>query len=258
MATDVWFLSQEAQRTATRSHRKAIRDICADRGWGYQPREVILTTCTEGPSRGRKLPLLDSAVAAGLYNRIHEARVAVVVAGTDPMVPLHPLKQFAANSRRYVQLHRYVRYKSFWVRVPLSDPDNKSWVGSFESWQTTVGCDGDRDPRCLPFHVFYGDGRGLDELAGRTAFDTRHGGGASRIDDRSAEWKLNPHDFHGGGPLHIAGFPLRVGCHWDVTATNYTISTPRGAWRVDGHVNVHPNAHVRGNRPQVRPEADRK
>ena len=60
------------------------------------------------------------------------------------------------------------------------------------------------------------------------------------------------HAIQSADQLQVSGHYLRRGCHWDVAASGYRISTPRGVWIVDGHVNVYPDAHVRGHRPAVK------
>jgi hypothetical protein len=248
MSADVWLFFAAADRTATRDHRDHIQRRCAERGWIFQPRSVQNVRS----AKGRPVPMVATDVAAGLYPRLHRRRVATLVIGRDPVVPLDPNVGEALRSKRHWPLRRYVNYKCFWARLPLADAVNESWLGSFASWCGAVGCDGENDPRCLPFHAFDGDGRGLDRDEGRSAFDARYGNGSLRTDERSAEWKMTPRIFHGSDQLEVSGRPLRRGCHWDVTASQYRISTPAGLWLVDGHVNIYPDAHVRGQPPSVR------
>jgi hypothetical protein len=201
------------------------------------------------------LPLIESAVAAHLYPRLHRRRLVVLVIGRDPLVPLHPRIAEAVWPRRHVPLRRYVDYKSLWIRLPLLDPTNESWAGSFSSWCEMNDCEGEHDPRCLPFHVFSGDGKGLEDTDRRARFDGRYGKGPLRTDEQAGEWRMDPahfHAFQSGDHLQVSGCELRPGCHWDVVGSRYRISTPRGVWIVDGHVNVYPDAHVRGHRPAVR------
>ena len=248
---DVWLFFHADDRSRTRSHRDHIESVCHNRGWAFQPKPV--DRCRS--SSGRPLPLIDTAVAAHLYPRLHRQRVVVLVIGRDPLVPLHPNIAEAVRPRRHVPLRRYIAYKSLWIRLPFGDPTNESWAGSFSSWCATIDCEGERDPRCLPFHIFSGDGEGLENAERRAQFDDCFGSGASRTDLHSGEWRMAPAHFHAiqsADQLQVSGHYLRRGCHWDVAASGYRISTPRGVWIVDGHVNVYPDAHVRGHRPAVK------
>lgn len=248
MPIDVWLFFHAADRDATREHRDHAQRLCVERGWGFQPRSVGSVKSTNG----RPLPLLAPDVAAGLYPRVHRSRVATLVIGRDPLIPLHPRINEAARARRHVTLRRYVAYKCFWARLPQESATNESWLGSFIGWCNAIDCEGENDPRCLPFHIFDGDARDLEQPASRTRFDGRYGTGPFRTDGQGAEWRMQPAIFHGSAELSVAGCLLRRGCHWDVTAVEHRIATPAGIWLVDGHVNVYPDAHIRGHKPSVR------
>ncbi|HEV2198938.1 MAG TPA: hypothetical protein VGR73_03885 [Bryobacteraceae bacterium] len=187
----------------------------------------------------------------GIYPRVHRSRVATLVVGKDPRVPLDPNEVEALRFKRHVQLRRFVEYKSCWIRIP-NDPANDSWIGVFASWCERIECEGEHDPRCLPFHVFSGEGAGLQYNGRRRAFDDRYGLGGDRIDGQGAQWILNTHEYHGFESLHVAGYQLREGYHWDVSAQNWKISTPVAVWRVNGHVNIYPDAHLRPRGSSVR------
>ncbi len=248
MQAEVWLFFHKADRAFTRTHRDRVQDICRERGWTFQPRPID----TLKSPWGRPVPVIAQDVALGIYPRAHRHRVGTLILGRDPRVQLHPNTAEALKMKKLVPLRRYLAYKSFWSRLPFSDATNDSWVGSFEGWCGTADCEGEHDPRCLPFHVFDGDGRNLQVPTRRVEFDRQYGTGALRVDDRSASWKMEPAIFHGVDELHISGRKLRPGCHWDITADRYRISTPAGVWLIDGHVNIYPDAHVRGNRPSVK------
>lgn len=248
---DVWLFFHGSEFAATKAHREQVARVCKSRNWSFQPRRVE----PKRSPQGRPLPLVEADVAAGLYPRIHRQRVLALVIGTDPLVPLHPHVPDAIRFGQYVRLRRFIAYKSLWARLPINDPGNESWAGVFDSWCQLIDCDGEHDPRCLPFHVFSGNGRELHRPERRAEFDVRYGSGASRTDERTAEWRLEPRNFHAFQPadeLHVSGCFLRRGCHWDVSAERYRIATPRGLWLVDGHVNIYPDASVRGRLPSVK------
>ena len=230
--------------SALRAH---VGTVCQREGWQLHQRSVQ----TRRSPKGRPILLVARDVAAGLYPRIHRAPVAVLVVGKDPRVPLHPLEAEVLRFGKHVPLKRFVDYKSCWIRVP-NDPGNDSWVGTFSGWCERIECEGEHDPRCVPFHVFSGRGADLNEAERRREFDHQYGAGGSRVDDNGAQWVLNPRDFHGTEALTVGGFELRVGCHWDVSADNWRVATPVGEWRVDGHVNIYPDAHLRPRGSNVR------
>jgi len=245
---DVNLFFHRADREVTSSVRTHVAKVCEDRAWHFHARSVS----TVRSPNGRPVALVARDVAAGLYPRVHRSRVATLVIGSDPRIPLHPNEAEALRFGRHVPLRRFVEYKSFWVRLP-NDPTNDSWVGAFANWCESIGCDGEHDPRCLPFHVFSGYGAGLGSADGRQVFDDKYGAGAQRTDGQGLRWILNPHEYHGQESLGIAGYNLRAGCHWDVTAdVEWRISTPVGLWRANGHVNIYPDAHVRPRGPNVR------
>lgn len=242
MSVDIYLFFRREDTETTSALRRHVADVCENREWNFQPRSVR----TIRSPNGRPIPLVARDIAAGLYTRVHRSRVATLVVGRDPRVPLHPSETEALRFRIHVPLRRFLAYKSCWIRIP-NDPANDSWIGVFTSWAERVECDGEHDPRCLPFHVFSGEGANLESIDRRQAFDSRYGSGADRVDEENSRWILNPRDFHSTeSSLHVAGYELRQGYHWDVTAVAWRISTPVGRWWVkQGHVNIYPDAHVR-------------
>ncbi len=206
----VYLLFHEADTASSRALRDRIGEICEERGWSFSSRGVP----TFKSPKGRPVPLIPVDFAAGIYVKIHRTRAAILVLGTDPRVPLHPTQQDALRFARHVQLRRYVEYKCFYCKVSL-DP-NDSWAGMFSGWCEGVHCEGEHDPRCLPFHVFDGEGVGLNAAGARAKFNDRYGGGTSRTDDRGAEWRLWPAQYHGSESALVAGYLLPKAFHWDV------------------------------------------
>jgi hypothetical protein len=247
MSVDVNFFFHQTDRDATGELRGHVAGVCEERGWQFHPRSVTMMRAPDG----RPIPLIARDVAAGLYPRLHRSRVATLVMGKDPRVPLHPREADALRFRRHIPLRQFVEYKCCWIRIP-NDPANDSWVGTFAGWCERVECEGEHDPRCLPLHVFSCTGVGLQNHDRRRGFDDRYGPGANRVDDNGSQWILNPRDYHGLESLNVAGYPLRKGFHWDVTGQEWRISTPVGVWSVSGHVNVYPDAHLRPRGSSVR------
>ena len=237
---DVYFIFHKADLVGSRLLRDRMNKICQERMWRLSPRGV---ETFKAPS-GRSVALVPADFAAGLYSKVHRTRVAVLVLGSDPKVPLHPRHKDALQYARYLQLKRYVEYKCFYCKVS-SDPANDSWAGTFENWCKATHCEGEQDPRCLPFPVFQGDGKELKIPDTRKQFNDRYGS-AKRIDDTKSTWELLPKIYHGTESLQVAGHELPMGFHWDVeTHGQQTFNTPKFSWRVTGHINVYPDAFLR-------------
>jgi len=247
---DVYFFTSQRDLTLTNQLRDSYQDVCAQKQWNLQSRTL---TPTKTPA-GRPVLPISIADAKGLYPRTHRARLATLVFGTDPVVPLRPDLTEAIRFRRTVPLRQYLDYKSCWIRVP-NDPTNLTWVGVFEAWCARIDCEDEHDPRCLPFHIFSGTGGGLSSGDRRREFNERYGAGARRTDDSELAWVLEPRLFHGTEALTIAGYTCRPGFHWDVSGAQWRLATPLGVWEGKGHVNVYPDAHIRPKGSNVRKTA---
>ena len=149
-----------------------------------------------------------------------------------------------------IGLATFVRYKSLAARLPREPAEVSNQLEAYEAWCELVECEGGRDPRCLPFHIFKSGNSDLDTPERRRHFDDIHGTGARRQDDNELAWDLKPGGFHGRDILHVAGRELPPGFHWDVSVDRArTITTPTEQWRVSKYVNVAPDANVRGRAP---------
>jgi hypothetical protein len=244
---DVYLFLSQRDRGDSARLRDNLRAVCEARGWNFQPK-VLNPVRTPA---GRLVLPLPPSMAAGLYPRTHRTRVATLVLGTDPIVPLRPNQGEAIKYKRTVPLRRFVEYKSCWIRIP-NDPANLSWTGVFAGWCQRIDCEGEHDPRCLPFHVFSGSGVGLETEEQRHSFNGLYGPGTSRIDEADLNWVLEPRTYHGTEVLSIAGYNCRPGFHWDVSGHKWQVSTPEGVWQGNGHVNVYPDAHIRPKGSNVR------
>ena len=245
---DVYLFTSQRDLASTAYRRDSYQHVCEERGWNFQSRVLEpMKTPT-----GRPILPITISDARGLYPRSHRTQVATLVFGTDPVVPLRPSLVEAVRFRRTVPLRQYLDYKSCWVRVP-NDPDNLTWAGVFESWCASVECEDEHDPRCLPFHVFTGNGGGLRAVEVRQAFNERYGSGARRRDESSLDWVSTPRIYHGTESLTIAGYHCRPGFHWEVAGSHrWRLATPVGVWAGKGHVNVYPDAHIRPKGDNVR------
>lgn len=237
----VFFFYHEQDLASSRQLRDHVANLCTARGWQFNPRPF---SSLRDP-RGRSIPLIAVDVASGLYRLCHRARVATLVLSSDPRVPLHPRTQDALTYSRHIPLKRFVAYKCCWYRVP-NDASNDTWAGVFESWCKRVDCDNERDPRCLPFHVFKGEAEDLNTEEARRQFNHKYGAASDREDDTQTHWRLNPKTYHGQDALTIAGCALPAGAHWDVLPpSKRQFYTPSGAWDIEGHFNAYPDSHLR-------------
>jgi len=244
---EVHVFFHEHERRTTAELRVTIAETCRQHDWTMSSRAVA----EKKTPQGRPVPLLLPEIAAGLYPRAHRTRLCVLSVGTDPKVPLDPDEAIALRFGRYQPLRRFLAYKVFWARIP-EDKQNGSWSGQFMSWCNRTECEGDHDPRILPFQIFSSGQSNLQDQEARKNFNIKYGAGARRTDDKGSSWNLNPRDFHGQEALGVAGHILRPGCHWDVVGQRWLITTPRGEWRVDGHVNIYPDAALRPKGTNVR------
>lgn len=224
--------------------RRWIASQCESRGWSLNPRPTGKTRSPEG----RPLGPISNEDATNLYKRIHRVRVGVWQIGTAH-APIKPQPRMVV--RDYVPLHRFIAHKAFHRRIPMEDFESQwsSSLTAFCTWLGQIDCEGEGDPRCLPFPVF-STKFNVSDLAsreGRSVFAQIHGPQSSRRDDNELRWHRGPH--HGQAQLQVAGRVLAPGFHWDVTnrATEQRITTTSEVWRIgkNGYVNVYPDQHVR-------------
>ena len=239
---------------ASSNVKRMIKSECSSRGW----RPLTLRRTTSARSReGRLLGLIKGEDAINLYKRVHRARVGVFQIG-DAHVLIKPQPRPAA--RDYVQLRGFVKHKAFYFRIPQNDVDSQlsSSLTAFRRWLDETWCDGEGDPRCLPFHVFETEFEtdNLFSAQGRSAFAQMHGPQSSRVDYRQFRWKRPQGAYHGSETLHVGGCDLVRGFHWDVSneGAKRNVATISGTWEIprNGYVNVYPDAHIRGGRSSKR------
>ena len=230
--------------------RDAIRSKCKDQGWRFFERSTSQIRLPTGRPIGKVTP----EDSTNLYRSIHTRRIGVWQVG-DAVAPTRPNPE--NNSRYYIPLRRFVRYKAFHYRI---DPNrfSEQWAGSaiaFQSWMREMGCEGEADPRCLPFHVFDTDlGKcDLDTPDGRQRFERDHRCRNSRRDENGLLWNRPPaRQMHGQPILQVAGRDLIQGFHWDVSSQrkSQTVSNTSEIWKLkrNGYLNISPNAHIRGSK----------
>ena len=240
-----------------RSVRDAVRSKCRDIDWSCVDR----TTSKLRIPQGRPIQRVNLEDATNLYRSIHTKRIGVWQVG-DAYVPIIPKPK--NSPKHYVTLRQFIRYKAFHCRIDpnkLIESLERSAV-RFKSWIDTTRCDGEGDPRCLPFHVFKTDLEeyDLDTPAGRRGFARRYGQQGNRTDGNGIRWERPvARQMHGQPVLQVAGRTLTRGFHWDVTSSrrkskSWTLATTSEEWEIErnGHVNVYPNAQIRGSKASRR------
>ena len=225
---------------------RMVEAECSARGWSA----VLRRTHKRRTSEGRPIGPIDNQDATNLYRRIHRLRVGVWQIGRAH-APIKPCPRPVMND--YVEISRFVRHKAFHCRLPTTGLDGewRSSLAAFDAWLQQVSCEGEGDPRCLPFHAFGTDFE-IDRLGtagGDAEFARAHGPQSARIDSNGLLWNRPRGAFHGGETLHVAGRDLVSGFHWDVSSggTRKRLTTTKDVWEIgpNGHLNVYPDQHVR-------------
>lgn len=233
-----------------RAVREAIVDRSQKRQWSITP--LIRTTeigYLRGPNAGRKVQVLIPQDVRDIYKLAHKRPLAVL-AITSFRVRPDPSADPAPDKALW-RASEFLRFKAHVVQVR----DIKNLDAVLDEAETSLdglSCDGPRDPRVLPMHVFSPGGHrhDLSMDTGRTAFTRNYGHATSRTDDRGRVWKHGPD--HGRDILIVAGTVLPAGFHWDVTKPSggKTCKIANGwvIWELTGrrgYANVAPDAAVR-------------
>ena len=231
--------------------RDAVASRCEEIGWRYESRRS--TRFKSGI--GRKFQIVSPDVATELYEAVHRRRVGVweVLGTSAPIIP-NP----KSNPRHYRRLSMFVKYKAFHAQLDPEkfDADWRRQEQAFKMWMKAVNCEGESDPRCLPFHVFTSstDKYDLNNDEGRRRFADHHGQQSYRRDDEDRVWN-RAQALHGAVEVTIAGRNLVRGFHWDVSAKKeFKIATTSAIWQIrrDGYINVYPDAYIRKTKSSKR------
>ena len=253
MDTEIWLFFPVEKRSATAAARDTIRRDCRERSWQYQERSVR----REPNGRGGFVRIVETRDAVAVYRRMHRARVAVLHMDRPRICKISPDER-AISRDDTMSLENYCRYKAFRASGQSISDFVPAWIANFELWKEGIHCDGEHDPRCLPFPIFDANDtyKYLDDLEGRQKFEEAHYcRGRGRNDQRQLRWELNPRVFHGHDQLTVAGKELLRGCHWDVendTGRPITIDAPLATWVVNSYVNIFPDGTIRGTPPRAK------
>ena len=242
---EVW-LFHPASGGPSNQDKRLIETECRKRGWKLTLRPTKACKSREG----RPLGLIKNQDATNLYRRIHRSRIGIWQIG-DAHVPTKPKPRIIAAD--YIRLRTFVEHKAFHERISSVDASDQwhSSLLSFCNWLNQVCCEGEGDPRCLPFHVFTTK-HNISALAsreGRSTFTKKHGPQSSRVDDNKLHWGRPQGAHHGQERLHVAGLDLIPGFHWDVSnqGSKRLITTTKDVWEIKpkGYVNIYPDQHIR-------------
>lgn len=254
---EIWVFSPAKYQSQTRAFRSTLQRLGRARGWTVQDR----VTGFERPG-GRPMFLVAPEDAFNLYRRAHDLKVGVLGLG-ETFVCIEP----RTTAGPCLALWQFVRYKAQWMGTIGLDPSQAgkpkvavpytATLDAFDRWPWPQACDGPSDPRILPLSVFLGlvKAQDLGIRAGRVQFNGQYGS-RTRFDPRQRHWRQADH-FH--APVRLESLnPCRVpdGFHWDVGSPRNAreIANTMEVWRIaeNGYVNVYPNAHIRGGKPNAR------
>ena len=249
MEKEIWFIYPSQLDGNVTRLRQTIKEFCKGEGFIWQQRPLV----TKRSLEGRRYNLLTPDDARNLYSRIHRSFVGVFLVGrafvqNDPSQNMNYMSGLT-------QLSEHLRYKAFFRKLNFSD-NHEMCRDSFSEFQRLgeeIGCEGDNDPRCLPFHVFENSTKydlNLDLDADRRRFVRVHGAPTKRTDSRGLVWTSKVR--HGKETIHVAGRELSTGFHWDVEHPQrgrqaLKIYNSNQVWRLkkSGYVNVYPDAYIR-------------
>ncbi len=224
----------------------------------WQPtktRRTITHQINIGSNTGRRPQVMKPHDADDLYRAIHRLPTAVIQIG-QPTVLLNP--QGEPSDRNLISLERFVRYKAFFRMLGRAETgmDTESLLGGFQNWRQHCACDGERDARCIPLHIFspHREWENLHEAWGVKSFESHHGKAGSRVDDKDRSWKPSKKSRSDRETVIIAGTALDPTFHWDVNSPDsggrLCTSTQVWRFRADSYCNVYPNATVRPGQSQ--------
>lgn len=230
---------------------RRLESDCRAAGWRVHPslRGTTIHSRSSNAS-GRLRRVLTAQDAKHLYELAHQARLTVFT--TAPVMMRLDARADPAADKLFIPLARFLRYKAVVIRLPI-DAETSIAIRDAERAAIALSCDGARDPRILPLHVFAPsqDVAGLETLAGQQRFARAFGGPGSLEDSEERAWRNGPS--HGRTSLTVAGASLPRGWHWDVQAgrNQSTINTGWEVWQMAagrGHLNVTPDASARAGR----------
>jgi hypothetical protein len=206
--------------------------------------------CISIAGGSRRAEVLSPDDAGGLYKRLH-LTPTLVLCFRAVFVRRDPSRN-PPTKRDAISLKRFVDYKSMFCLAQ----ERRGLLAAFDrfsSWRSEVFCDGEGDPRILPFHIF-ATVTHPDRLAdreGASAFNAAYGPAAERIDAKERIWtRASRTAYHGRDDCFVAGELLPEGMHWDVSGfgRGAILTNAARVWKVKdprSYLNIYPDGHVR-------------
>lgn len=234
--------------------RLVLQRWAEHQGWQCATRRTVSYRVNHGANTGRRLQVMEPRDSGDLYRLMHRNPTAVIQIG-QPTVSLDPSN--SPSERNSISLERFVRYKAFFRMLGREGPriNVAYFLSGFQDWRQCRACEGERDARCIPLHVFSPsrEWKNLHDVKGVKAFESCHGEASRRVDDKDRDWKP-PNALHGQEVAIIAGARLRSGFHWDVVSSrgDGRLCTSTEIWRFSrgSYCNVYPDAAVRRGQHQ--------
>ncbi len=181
--------------------------------------------------------------ARRLYKRAHRAHLAVLAAGSV-RVQCDPSE--TPTTRGSVLLSQFLSHKAYYEMISRTQEVDHS-VDRAISWLATPpGVSGRGDPHCVPSLCFAG-AQPIDDLVQSSPKRFREHYGRPWTDPSGRTWQEGA--YHTFDCLHVAGTTLPIGFHWDLQASGSSfLANGWERWEIGngGYLNVHPDAHVRG------------
>lgn len=238
--------------------RLAVQRAAESRKWRTRTFRAYERLSTRPAENRRRMMMLGGWDAADIYNLAHRDAVAVLQVGGSVRVLPHPRQDPSLD--RTMALEDFVRHKAFFSAVSEHLPF-ESALNRFEETLERVECEGERDPRCLPMHIFAPrHDHALCALTDAVAVKKKYGPPTARADHRGRVWE-SPKGRHGGSPLWIRGKEIGAGFHWDVAGVRNTseLTTTTEIWSMPpgSYLNVTPNAAVRKGQSSAQASAKR-
>ncbi len=236
-------LARDERAARSEVWRKAVQKLAEEAGM-----TVTTYRLSEVKVRNEGSYLVMNGIdASKMYKTMHRDNCAVIQVGTGARVPFHP-RDFAQR-RNTMELEQFVRYKAVFSKVHgRTSPDDAMAVVAAQL--TSLECDDERDPRCLPMHVFDPSHDHVAcPLTDAVKVRAQYQGPKIRTDRKSRQWHPPRGIPHGSDELRVRGRVLRAGYHWDVKSAANTsdLMTTLEIWKMPpgSYLNVSPDAHVR-------------
>ena len=247
-SVQVWLFIPDNENVEQRVLRQEVDQEAKSRDWTLVVRTARQCKVTGGPEQGRPYLLVEPRDAGDVYAAMHRHRTLVLATAAcsvrrDPSARPVPY-------RHMVNISSFVLYKSSFgvVRGPN---DARRFMERFEDWPAADSCDGPRDPRVLPLHIFddTAEWLRLDEPSQVDDFAREFGPANSRRDAKGRSWD-QASVLHGSDSLRVAECLLAQGFHWDVIRRFGAehVFTTHEIWRLynkNSYCNIYPDGYVR-------------